>query len=354
MNIIYSKASRELDPFYGKFEHTIRMCLEAEAKQVEAKENVLKALFNIEKSNNYGETMIGESEFGMFSPKKEGRGGANDTIEKTFDKHIEHISFSKNFYVTREMMDDAKVGISSDIKRVARGFMTGYQNTRVYLGVQALINGHNAAFHYEGEKIDLTAPDKKPLFHRAHTFATSKMRGKTQANYFWGNGITASQQTFEEVLGVAANRLRNFKTEGGESTNYTADVLIIPANRPHLERMAKKAIGSERTSGSDFNDINTQYGNWTLVVLPWWETEDDRFMIMSREANRNLFGNMFFNRVPLSMMNSIDQDTRNFSWNGYCRFGLGFYAWKHMALLVNSADAVADAELLDAEFAAAT
>ena len=66
------------------------------------------------------------------------------------------------------------------------------------------------------------------------------------------------------------------------------DTLILPCNRPDLEQIAKKVIGSERTTGTDFNDINTQYGNWTIVILSGWETKDDRFMLMSSEANEQL------------------------------------------------------------------
>jgi hypothetical protein len=128
---------------------------------------------------------------------------------------------------------------------------------------------------------------------------------------------------------------------------YVADVLIIPCNRPRLEMMAKAICGSERTTGSNHNDINTQYGNWTLVVLDGWETTDDRFMIMSSEANENLMANMFYNRVPLDIISEIDRKTRNMIWNGYCRFGLGFTTWKHMALAVNSSTTVSGATALE-------
>ena len=97
------------------------------------------------------------------------------------------------------------------------------------------------------------------------------------------------------------------------------------------------------TTGSSENQINTQYGNWTLVVLDEYQTEDDRFMIMSSEANKNLMANMFYNRVPLDIISEVDRSTRNMIWNGYCRFGVGFTAWKHMALAVNSDEAVGDA-----------
>jgi hypothetical protein len=240
------------------------------------------------------------------------------------------------------MADDSKFGMGTNMKNKPRKFVRSYYKTRVKLAAQALINGTSKTMIFNKAKVDLTVGDGLPLFHSAHPYSTSKMKGKTQSNYFYGD-ITSSAEVFEEALAIAANKLRNFKDENGETMGYTADILVIPCNRPRLEMMAKKVIGSERTTGSHDNDINTQYGNWTLVVLDGWETSDDRFMVMSSEANENLLANMFFNRVPLDIRNGIDDHTRNMYWNGYCRFGVGFTTWKHIALLVNSAEAVTGA-----------
>jgi hypothetical protein len=327
---------------FGKFEHPIKMLIENESNQCEKNKTILDLLFNVEKSNRYAETIMGESDFDTFQSKGEGQGAENDSVEKTYDKTIEHIEFAKEFTITRKMADDAKFGMGTNMKNKPRKFVRSYYKTRVKLAAQALINGTSKTMTFNKAKVDLTVGDGLPLFHSAHPYSTSKMKGKTQSNYFYGN-ITSSSEVFEEALAIAANKLRNFKDENGETMGYTADILVIPCNRPRLEMMAKKVIGSERTTGSHDNDINTQYGNWTLVVLDGWETNDDRFMVMSSEANENLLANMFFNRVPLDIRNGIDDHTRNMYWNGYCRFGVGFTTWKHIALLVNSAEAVAGA-----------
>jgi hypothetical protein len=69
-------------------------------------------------------------------------------------------------------------------------------------------------------------------------------------------------------------------------------------------------------------------------------------MIMSGEANRNLSGNMFFNRVPLTVTSWVDHHTGNYVWGGRCRFGVGFGTYKHILLAVDSATAVNGAEAL--------
>ena len=142
------------------------------------------------------------------------------------------------------------------------------------------------------------------------------------------------------IIGITDYAPMNFKDENGETMEYVADVLVIPSNRPKFEALCKKVVGSERTVGTNNNDINTQYGNWSIVVLPGWLAESDQFMIMSSDANASLSGSMFYNRIPLDMRSWIDDHTRNLVFNGYCRIGIGFNTWKHMALVVNSDSAV--------------
>lgn len=344
-NFIYSKLSGKNDPLFGKFEHPIRAMIEAESDQCEKARTSLTTLFNIEKSNRYSETIMGESDFDTFQAKQEGQGAANDSVERTFDKTITHITFAKEFTITREMADDAKLGMGANMKQRPRKFVRAYHKTRVKIGANSLIHATKPSMEFNGAKVDLTTFDGLPLFHNGHKYTTDKMKGKKQPNYFYGN-VAPEVSAMEKLLGTIANRMRNFKDENGEIMGYTADVLIIPCNRPVLESMAKKVIGSERTTGTDHNDINIQYGNWTLVVLDGWETDRDEIMVMSSEANKSLLGNMFYNRVALDIRNEIDTHTRNFIWNGYCRFGVGFGNWKHMARFVFSSVAVENADMI--------
>ena len=340
--IIYSSMVEKNAPLYGKFIHPIKGFIEAESNICEKNKSILDLLFNVEKSNRYAETIMAESDFDTFMAKTEGDPAAQDTVVKTYDKTIEHVEFAKEFTITKKMADDAKFGIGANMSNRPKKFVRAYYKTRIKLAAQALINGTSKSMEFNNATVDLTTGDKLSLFNSAHAYATEGMAGETQSNYFYGD-LCSDPATFEKALGKMANKLRNFKDENGETMGYVADILIIPCNRPELEMMAKKICGSERTTGSNNNDINTQYGNWTLVVLDGWETEDDRFMVMSSEANKNLMGNMFFNRVPLDITSDIDKHTRNLFFNGYCRFGVGFTTWKHIALAVHSDSAVSGA-----------
>lgn len=343
-NFVYSAMSGKNDPLYGKFEHPIKALIENEANLCEKNKSIVDLLYNVEKSNRYAETIMGESDFDTFMSKEEGQGAENDSVQKTFDKTIYHIEFAKEFSITRKMAADAKFGMGANMKNAPRKFVRAYYKTRIKLAAQALINGTGSSFVFNRAKVDTTVGDGKPLFSNGHTYATDKMSGKTQSNYFYSDISTSAK--FEKVLGKAANKLRNFKDENGEIMGYVADTIIIPCNRPDFETIVKSVIGTERTAGSNNNDINTQYGNWTLVVLDAWEATSDEFMIMSSDANENLLGNMFYNREKLDIKNTVDFHTRNYIWNGYCRMGVGFGAWKHILRVAHGTTAVTGADSL--------
>ena len=333
--VIYSKLVGTNDPMYGKIETPVKMLIENESNQCEKERTVTKALFNIEKSNRFGETIVGQSDFDTFQATVEGAGAENDTVETTYKKFIEHIAFMKEFTITAEMVEDAKMGIGLETKSKPKAFVRSYYKTQNKLAALALVNGIKKNFVFNKATVDTTAPDDLPLFHAAHPYHTDKMDGKTQAIRFCGKDITASSENFEKALNLFANRMRNFKDENGEVMGYTADTIIIPGNRPGLEAIAKKVVGTERTAGGNNNDINLQYGNWNIVVLNEWTPDEDKFMIMSSEANKSLLGNLFFNRIPLTIKNWVDNHTSNLIWNGRCRFGVGFGTWKHIMLCEN-------------------
>ena len=349
--IVYSKSSGLNPAACGRLETPIKMVIEHESDILTKKGGICSWLFNVEKSGKFGETIVGQNEFSVFSAALEGAGAENDTIVETYRKFIEHIQFMKEFTITAEMMEDANYGIAQDAKRRAENFTRAYYKTINKICEYALANGTNAQGSFAKATLDLTAPDGKPLFASDHTYGFSDASG-TQSNFFWGDIFrsgadrTASAAVFEEALSELSVKIRNMKDENGEALGYTADTISLPGNRLVSESIAKKVCGSEFTLGSANNDINLCYGNWNIVIMPDWQTEDDRVMIMSSEANKNLAGNMFFNRVPLTVSNWVDHHTGNYIWNGRCRFGVGFGTYKHILLAVDSASAVSGATAL--------
>ena len=338
MSIIYSQSSGVHNAAIGKLETPIKMIIEHESDYQKKRGGAMDWLFNVEKSNRFGETIVGQNEFGVFAATEEGEAATGDGIQETYTKFIEHIQFMKEFTVTAKMMEDANYGVAADARRRAENFTRAYYKTMHKICSYALANGTLASGSFAGATLDLTAPDALPLFSSVHKYGIPS-DGLTQSNYFYGN-LFASGAALEDSLGALASRLRNMKDENGEVLGYTADTIILPGNRPLAESLVKKVCGSNGALGNGYNDINIQYGNWSIVVLPDWQTEDDRMMIMSSEANKNLGGNMFFNRVPLTVSNWVDHHTGNYLWCGRCRFGVGFGSYKHILLAVGSEAAV--------------
>ena len=349
--IIYSKSTNTANAAIGKLETPIKMIIEHESDRLSKKGGVCDALFNVEKSNRFGETIVGGNEFGIFAATAEGEAAEQDTVVETYSKFIEHIQFMKEFVISAEMMEDANYGIAADAKHRAENFARAYYKTINRICEAALIGGTSPVTSYAGTSISLTSGDGVPLFSSNHLWGSNSDTSGKQSNYFWGDifgkGTSTSRQystdVFEESLYTLAAKLRNMKDERGDALGYTADTIIIPGNNPKLESIVKKVCGSNGTLGTSYNDINLHYGNWNVVVLPSWQPDDMRIMVMSSEANKNMCGNMFFNRVPLTVTNWVDHHTGNYIWNGRCRFGVGFGSYKHILLAVDSASEVSGA-----------
>jgi hypothetical protein len=352
MPIIYSKSSGLNDAKIGKLETPLKMIIEHESDAMTKKGGVKDWLFNVEKSNKFAETIVGQNEFDVFSAAEEGAGAENDSIEETYKKFVEHIQFMKEFTITAQMMEDSNYGVAADAKRRAENFTRAYYKTMHRICEYALANGDKKQGVFAKANLNLTAPDGLALFSKDHKWGGKKSSG-TQSNFFYGDIFGTGSDTralstgaFEEALGELANKIRNMKDENGEVLGYTADTIVLPGNTPAAEAIAKKVCGSDGALGNGYNDINLQYGNWNIVVMPDWQVSDNRVIIMSSEANKNLAGNMFFNRVPLTISNWVDNHTGNYIWNGRCRFGVGFGSYKHILLAVDSASAVSGATKL--------
>ena len=349
--IVYSKSTGLAPAAISKIETPIKMIIEHESDIITKQKGICDLLFNVEKSNRFGETIIGGNEFHLFSAAAEGSAAEGDTVVESYQKFIEHIQFMKEFVISAEMMEDANYGIAADAKRRAENFTRAYYKTINKICETALAMGNTASTTYAKASLDLTAPDGLPLFNKNHKWGSDTTGKGTQSNYFWGDIFSSgtssaraySTSAFEEALYELSVKMRNMKDENGEPLGYAADTIILPGNKPMAELIARKVCGTERSLGNNFNDINLHYGNWNIVILPGWQPTADSVMVMSSEANKNLAGNMFFNRIPLTVTSWVDHHTGNYIWNGRCRFGVGFGNYKHILLAVDSTSAVENA-----------
>ena len=348
--IIYSKSAGTNDYAIGKLETPIKMLIEHESDLSVHKNGTAKQLFNIQKSNRFGETIITEDEFDIFQATEEGDAAPTDSIKELYKKFVEHIQFSKEFVITAEMMEDANYGIGADAKHRVENFIRAYYKTINRLCETALASATKIEADFAGTKIDISCSDGHALFSNCHVYGPDE---DIQCNYFWGNIFKKSSdgrrvysmEQLEYVIAELSNRIRNMKDDSGTPLGYTAYTIILTGNRPLAESMVKKICGCYYDKGPD-GEFNINYGKWNIIVLPTWVSNTDSIMVMSSEANKALCGNMLFNRIPLTINNWIDYHTGNYIWNGRCRFGIGFGNYKHIVLATDAEEFDGDASMI--------
>lgn len=349
--IIYSKSAGTNDYAIGKLETPIKMLIEHESDLSVHKNGTAKQLFNIQKSNRFGETIITEDEFDIFQATEEGAAAPTDSVKELYKKFVEHIQFSKEFVITAEMMEDANYGIGADAKHRVENFVRAYYKTINRLCETALSNGTKRETTFAGTNIDLSCSDGHALFSNCHVYGPDE---NIQCNLFWGNIFKKNNadgkrvydiEQFEESLAKLSNRLRNMKDDSGTPLGYTPDTIILPGNRPLAESMVRKVCGCYFDKNTE-GELNINYGKWNIIVLPTWVADNDCLMIMSSEANKSLCGNMLFNRIPLTINNWVDYHTGNYIWNGRCRFGIGFGNYKHIILAMDTEEYNGDGDML--------
>ena len=320
----------------GKLRAPLRLVIEHESDNLSKAGGPRDWLFNVEKSNSFADTIVGQNEFPEFTATAEGENATAVGMKETYKKEIENIQFMQEFVITAKMMEDSHYGVAANEKRRAENFTRAYYRTMHKACEFALANGTATTGTFAGASLNLATPDGKSLFAKDHAYGTGSA---TQANYFAKADAFASAEAFEEILSELAIKLRNMKDENGNVLGYTADTIVLPGNASSVERIVKKVCGTNQPmGGTDSAYINTQYGGWRVIVLPDWQiTTNQEIMVMSSEANKNLGGNMFFNRVPLTVRDFVDVHSFNYVWTGRCRFGVGFGTYKHILKLTTNA-----------------
>jgi len=321
MAVTFSKHGGLNDEAWKVIDTELSMVIQDTDTEKNKDDELVKALYNVKTSKKFGEKQGSMTEFGNFQAVSEGDNAIADDIQMGFSKLIEHTQFLKGFTCTREAKDDGEIDM---MKTAAANFVRSYKRSRADFA-SACLTAEGTTFTYEGKTYDKTTGDGKGLFAQDHPGKKTGVASQCNvfSNYF-GNDAT--------MLYRLANIGRNFKNQSGNVMGYTFDTIIIPGDAWRLEDLVQTIIHSRLRPGTANNDINTQEGNWKLVVDHRWQAGaaagEEPFIIMSSEANKELNGSVFFDRVPLDVANEVDINSRNLKWSGYTRFSAGFYAWQ--------------------------
>ena len=323
MAVTFSKHGGQNDEAWKVIDTELSMVIQDTDTEKNKDDELVKALFNVKTSKKFGEKQGSMTEFGNFQEVTEGDNGIADDYSMGFSKLIEHHQFIKTFMCTREAKDDGNIDI---MKQTAANFVRSYKRSRAQYASDCLVT-EGTTFMYGGKSYDKTTGDGKGLFATDHP--GKKTGVATQSNVF-----TNAFGTNATMLYTLANIGRNFKNQSGNVMGYEFDTIVLPGNVPDLEDLVKRIIHSSQIVGSDFNDINTQKGNWKLIVDHRWNAASGTkpYIIMSSEAQRELNAGVFYDRVALDVSNEVKNASRNLEWSGYARWSAGFNDWRFAIL----------------------
>lgn len=323
MKITFSEGSGLNDSVYGKCQAPIRMFLEQRGEQFE-QQSVLKELFLMGTSENYGDQLTTMTAMSGFEPVGENGAYPTDGMQEGYKKLIVYETWKDSFSISAEMIEDAKL---MDLRKQPAAFMTSYNRTREMFGA-ALFGGAIKAQErtlYKGKSFDITAADGKALFHTAHP---PKVAGETQCNLF-------SDAFSADALGKMETAMHLFRGDTDEILDVAPDVILIP-EIASLKKEVFAAIGADKEPTSSNNAFNYQYGRWTVIVWSYLNQfitpSTQPWILMDSKYNQTYGGAVWNDRVKLAVRSTIDENTDANVWRGRSRFNAAFNDWRFAAV----------------------
>ena len=324
MKIIFSEGSGLNDSIYGKCQAPIRMFLEQRGEQFE-QQSVLKDLFLMGKSENYGDLMTSMTAMSGFEPVGENGAYPLDGMQEGHQKLLVYDTWKDSFAISAEMMEDSKV---MDMKKQPAAFITSYNRTREMFGA-ALYGGAisgKATATFKGRNFDINSADGVTLFNTKHPGKVSK---KEQSNKF-------SDAFSVDALGKMEAAMHLFRGDNDEILDVAPDTILIPESAT-LKKEVFAAIGADKEPTTSNNAFNYQYGRWNVIVwsylnqfvttsgtVPW--------VLMDSKYNQAYGGAVWNDRVKLAVRSTVDENTDANVWRGRSRFNATFNDWRFAAV----------------------
>ena len=332
-NIIFTEASGLNDSIYGKSQAPIRMFLEKRGEQFE-QESVIKKLFQMGKSNHYGEKLTGMTAMDGFQAVGENGAYPTDGMQEGFSKVLEHMTWKDSFSLSKEIIEDSKL---MDLKKKPNGFITAYYRTREKFGAAIFGNAiqGNGSVSYMGKIFDIKGADGKNLFANNHQ---AKVKGAAQSNLF-------SDAFSADALGMLEVTMQNYRGDNNEILDVAPDTILIP-NIHSLKKAVFAAIGADKDPDTANNGFNYQFGRWTVICWNYLNqfiaANTAPWVLLDSKYNDQYGGAVWLDRTPLEVRSTIDENTDANVWRGRARFIAGIHDWRFATCAgVSSASALA-------------
>ncbi len=324
MKFQFTEASGLADSIYGKCQTPIKMFLEQRGEAME-KASLLKEVFTMNTSNNFGDTYTGMTAMEGFKPVGESGPYPTDGMQEGYKKTILYHTWKDSFSISKEMIEDAKL---MDMKKKPQNFLTGYHRTREKFGAAlygAAIQGKKET-NFKGVNFDTTCNDGLPLFDKAHTSILDK---KFKQSNMFSDAFSA------KALGALETRMQNFRGDANELLDVAPTTILIP-NDADLKDEVFAAIGADKNPVNSNNAFNYQYGRWRVLV---WNYLNDYvadgkkpWILLDQDYNEKYSGAVWTDRIQLEMSSKIDDNTDSNVWRGRSRYNAGFVDWRYVAI----------------------
>lgn len=323
MKITFSEGSGLNDSVYGKCQAPIRMFLEQRGEQFE-QQSVLKNLFFMGTSENYGDLLTTMTAMSGFEPVGENGAYPADGMQEGFSKLIVYDTWKDSFKISAEMIEDAKL---MDLRKQPAAFMTSYNRTREMFGAALFGNAMKAqaSMQYKGKQFDLTTADGVTLFNTAHP---PKVSGENQCNLF-------SDAFSVDALGQMETAMHLFRGDNDEILDVAPDTILIP-EVASLKKAVFAAIGADKEPTTSNNAFNYQYGRWTVIIWSYLNqfitASTQPWVLLDSKYNQTYGGAVWNDRVKLAVRSTVDENTDANVWRGRSRFNAAFNDWRFAAV----------------------
>mgnify|MGYP000807384921 FL=1 len=323
MKITFSEGSGLNDSVYGKCQAPIRMFLEQRGEQFE-QQSVLKDLFLMGTSENYGDLLTTMTAMSGFEPVGENGAYPADGMQEGFSKLIVYDTWKDSFKISAEMIEDAKL---MDLRKQPAAFMTSYNRTREMFGAALFGNAMKAqaSMQYKGKQFDLTTADGVTLFNTAHP---PKVSGENQCNLF-------SDAFSVDALGQMETAMHLFRGDNDEILDVAPDTILIP-EVASLKKAVFAAIGADKEPTTSNNAFNYQYGRWTVIIWSYLNqfitANTQPWVLLDSKYNQTYGGAVWNDRVKLAVRSTVDENTDANVWRGRSRFNAAFNDWRFAAV----------------------
>lgn len=324
--ITFSEGSGLNDSIYGKCQAPIRMFLEKRGEQFE-QQSVLKDLFLMGTSDNFGDTFTSMTAFRGFEPVGENGAHPADGNREGYKKRLEYETWKDSFSISKEMIEDAKM---MDMRRQPAGFITGFHRTRedfaaaIYGGALAQKKTITYGTDNASKVFDVASADNTTLFAKNHKGLVS---GKTQSNVF-KDAFSA------DALAAMETAMQDFRGENDELLDVAPDTILIP-NDWTLKKAVFAAIGADKDPLTSNNAFNYVFGRWNVIVWPYLNKYVPMgtapWILLDSRYNETYGGAIWNDRVNLEVSSAIDRNTDANVWYGRARFNATFYDWRFAA-----------------------